>query len=65
MERAVVSIGVKKTGGLPELQAAVESAQAVADWAKTHQGIPASRAEEMVPKFHEDGLMVVRASMIC
>ncbi len=25
------------------------------------EGIPASRAEEMVPKFHEDGLMVVRA----
>ncbi len=25
------------------------------------EGIPASRAGEMVPKFHEDGLMVVRA----
>ncbi|MGQ0522559.1 MAG: thioredoxin family protein [Betaproteobacteria bacterium] len=25
------------------------------------EGIPASRADEMVPKFHEDGLMVVRA----
>jgi hypothetical protein len=25
------------------------------------EGIPASRAREMVPKFHEDGLMVVRA----
>lgn len=25
------------------------------------EGIPASRAEERVPKFHEDGLMVVRA----
>jgi len=25
------------------------------------EGIPASRANEMVPKFHEDGLMVVRA----
>lgn len=25
------------------------------------EGVPASRAEEMVPKFHEDGLMVVRA----
>lgn len=25
------------------------------------EGIPASRAQEMVPKFHEDGLMIVRA----
>ena len=25
------------------------------------EGIPASRAEEMVPKFHDDGLMIVRA----
>jgi hypothetical protein len=25
------------------------------------EGIPASRANEQVPKFHEDGLMVVRA----
>ncbi len=25
------------------------------------EGVPASRAEEMVPKFHEDGLMIVRA----
>jgi len=25
------------------------------------EGVPASRAEEMVPKFHDDGLMVVRA----
>lgn len=25
------------------------------------EGVPASRAEERVPKFHEDGLMVVRA----
>ena len=25
------------------------------------EGVPASRADEMVPKFHEDGLMVVRA----
>jgi hypothetical protein len=25
------------------------------------EGIPASRAGERVPKFHEDGLMVVRA----
>ena len=25
------------------------------------EGVPASRAGEMVPKFHEDGIMVVRA----
>jgi hypothetical protein len=25
------------------------------------EGIPASRAGEMVPKFHDDGLMIVRA----
>ena len=25
------------------------------------EGVPASRADEMVPKFHEDGIMVVRA----
>ena len=25
------------------------------------EGVPASRADEMIPKFHEDGLMVVRA----
>jgi hypothetical protein len=25
------------------------------------EGVPASRANEQVPKFHEDGLMVVRA----
>jgi hypothetical protein len=25
------------------------------------EGVPATRAEEMIPKFHEDGLMVVRA----
>jgi hypothetical protein len=25
------------------------------------EGVPASRAGEMVPKFHDDGLMVVRA----
>jgi hypothetical protein len=25
------------------------------------EGVPASRANEMIPKFHEDGLMVVRA----
>ena len=25
------------------------------------EGVPASRADEMVPKFHDDGLMVVRA----
>jgi len=25
------------------------------------EGVPASRANERVPKFHEDGLLVVRA----
>jgi hypothetical protein len=43
MQRAVVSIGVKKTGGLPELQAAVESATKFAAWARELQQIPASR----------------------
>lgn len=45
MERAVVSIGVKKTGGLPELQAAVQSAKDVADWAKIQQRIPEERVK--------------------
>lgn len=45
MQRAVVAIGVKKTGGLPELQAAQSTAAAVADWARTHQKIPASRVK--------------------
>lgn len=43
MERAVVAIGVKSTGGLPELQAAVESATRFAKWARESQGIPAKR----------------------
>jgi hypothetical protein len=25
------------------------------------EGVPAERADEMIPKFHDDGLMVVRA----
>ena len=25
------------------------------------EGVPAERANEMIPKFHDDGLMVVRA----
>ena len=33
----------------------------VADTAGVGEGVPASRAGEMIPKFHEDGLMVVRA----
>lgn len=41
MQRAVVAIGINKTGGLPELQAARKSAEAFADWARKHQGIPA------------------------
>ena len=45
MQRAVVSIGVKKTGGLPELQAAVESATEFAEWARELQKIPASRVK--------------------
>jgi hypothetical protein len=43
MERAVVAIGVKRTGGLPELQAALESARSFAAWARDVQGIPADR----------------------
>ncbi|MFP5247815.1 MAG: hypothetical protein ACLGH0_14070, partial [Thermoanaerobaculia bacterium] len=39
MERAVIAIGVEKTGGLPKLQAAAKSAKAFADWAKKHQRI--------------------------
>ncbi|MES2524574.1 MAG: hypothetical protein V4617_17880 [Gemmatimonadota bacterium] len=45
MQRAIISIGVRKTGGLPELQAAQESAKAMAGWARAHQGIPASRVK--------------------
>src|SRR5687768_2167660 len=45
MQRAVITIGVKKTGGLPELAAAQQSAAAVADWARTHQKMPASRVK--------------------
>ncbi len=36
-------------------------AELVAGAGGVGEGIPASRAGEMVPKFHEDGLMVVRA----
>lgn len=39
MQRAVIAIGVEKTGGLPTLQAAVKSARAFAEWARTHQRI--------------------------
>jgi hypothetical protein len=45
MQRAIISIGVKKTGELPELQAAQESATAFAEWARRHQKIPASRVK--------------------
>lgn len=43
MERAVVAIGVKRTGGLPELQAAVEGAGQFAAWARESQRIPDDR----------------------
>ena len=36
-------------------------AELVAGAGGVGEGVPASRANEMVPKFHEDGLMVVRA----
>ncbi len=42
MQRALIAIGVKKTGGLPELQAALDGAQAMHDWARGHQKIPAA-----------------------
>src|SRR5687767_14935427 len=45
MQRAVISIGVRKTGQLPELQAAVESATQFAKWAREIQKIPASRVK--------------------
>ncbi len=45
MQRAVISIGVKKTGHLPELQAAVESAALFAAWARDSQAVPASRVK--------------------
>ena len=45
MQRAVVAIGVKKTGQLPELQAAVDSATRFATWARTLQKIPVSRVK--------------------
>jgi hypothetical protein len=44
MERAVVSIGVRKTGQLPELQAAVDSATDFAAWAR-EQKIPSRRVK--------------------
>jgi hypothetical protein len=43
MQRAVVAIAVRKTGGLPELQAAIDSATQFAAWAREHQKIPPSR----------------------
>ncbi|MBC7842470.1 MAG: hypothetical protein H7099_09160 [Gemmatimonadaceae bacterium] len=45
MQRALIAIGVKKTGGLPELQAALDGAQAMHDWARGHQKIPAARVK--------------------
>jgi hypothetical protein len=45
MQRALIAIGVKKTGGLPELQAAIEGAQAMHDWARGHQKMPAARVK--------------------
>jgi hypothetical protein len=45
MQRAVVAIGVKKTGQLPELQAAVQSATNVAQWARQRQGLPAKHVK--------------------
>ncbi|MFT3719995.1 hypothetical protein [Pseudorhodoferax sp.] len=43
MQRAVVSIGIRKTGGLPELMAAQSSAASFAEWAEKDQEIPADR----------------------
>lgn len=45
MKRAVVAIGVQKTGGLPELQAARQGAENFAQWAIAHQGIPKSQVK--------------------
>ena len=45
MERAVIAIGVRKTGQLPELQAAVQSATNVAQWARQSQKVPARRVK--------------------
>jgi hypothetical protein len=45
MERAVIAIGVRKTGQLPELQAAVQSATNIAEWARQSQKVPAARVK--------------------
>lgn len=43
MQRAVISIGIRKTGGLPELMAAQSSAASFTEWAEKEQKIPADR----------------------
>lgn len=46
MQRALIAIGIRKTGGLPELTAAQQSAQEVADWGLA-QGIAAERVQRI------------------
>lgn len=43
MQRAIISIGIQRTGGLPELMAAHESASGFAEWARCTQDIPSER----------------------
>lgn len=50
MERALVLIGVKKTGGLPELPAVGSALLAMRDWAG-HQGIP----DDLIKEFSDVG----------
>jgi hypothetical protein len=52
MERAAILIGVKKTGNLPELQAATSGVQQMAQWARL-QGIPDSRIKVLTDESGE------------
>jgi hypothetical protein len=52
MERAVVLIGVKKTGNLPELQAVTSGVKHMADWARS-QGIPDGRIKVLADEAGE------------
>jgi hypothetical protein len=52
MERAAVFIGVKKTGGLPELQAVTSGVQQMANWARS-QGIPGNRIKVLTDEAGE------------
>lgn len=45
MQRAVISIGVRRTGGLPELQAAIQSAAEFAKWARQDQKLKATQVK--------------------